>query len=105
MASELHGISMSLCSKKPSFDRDRVPSSSFFGSKLNLLHSKNAASDFRYGRFSSVVLRNKTNRFLTTSTLADVANNFMVNSLSFHFLSMSWLFNSAMFMLLSELVE
>ncbi|AES82317.2 glucose-1-phosphate adenylyltransferase large subunit 1 [Medicago truncatula] len=77
MASELHGISMSLCSKKPSFDRDRVPSSSFFGSKVNLLHSKNAASDFRYERFSSVVLRNKTNRFVTTSTLADVANNFM----------------------------
>jgi len=87
MASELHGISMSLCSKKPPFDHNMILSSSFFGSKVNLLHSKNAASDFHYGKFSSVVLRNKTKRFLTTSTLADVANNFMVNSLSFHFLS------------------
>jgi hypothetical protein len=85
MANELHGIPKLLSSKKSSFDRDRNHlSSSFSGIKVNLLHSKNAASDFSYGKFSSVIQRNKTKRFLVTSTLADVANDFMVNSLSFH---------------------
>lgn len=83
MASELHGISMLLSSKKPSFDRDRILSSSFSGSKL---HSKNATFDFSYGKFVSVVQRKTNRRFLATSTLADVANNFMVYSLSFCFL-------------------
>ncbi|CAL5194894.1 unnamed protein product [Lathyrus oleraceus] len=74
MASELHGISMLLSSKKPFFDRDRILSSSFSGSKL---HSKNATFDFSYGKFVSVVQRKTNRRFLATSTLADVANNFM----------------------------
>jgi hypothetical protein len=70
-ANELHGIPKLLSSKKSSSDRDRfLPS--------------NAASNFPYGKFSSVIQRNKTKRFLVTSTLADVANDFMVSSLSFH---------------------
>jgi hypothetical protein len=84
MVNELHGIPKLLSSKKSSFDRDRNLSSSFSGIKVNLLRPKNAASDFPYGKFSSVIQRNTTKRFLVTSTLADVANDFMVNSLSFH---------------------
>lgn len=77
VASELQGFSMSLGSKKPSFYRDMNLSSSFTGSRVNLLHSKNVASGFPQGKFFSVTQRNTTRRFLATSTLADVANDFM----------------------------
>ncbi|RDX79074.1 Glucose-1-phosphate adenylyltransferase large subunit 2, chloroplastic, partial [Mucuna pruriens] len=77
VASELHGFSMSLVSKKPFFHRDRNLSSSFTVSRVNLLRSKNVASGFPLGKFSSVTQRSTTRRFLVTSTLADVANDFM----------------------------
>ncbi|KAK7284495.1 hypothetical protein RJT34_19241 [Clitoria ternatea] len=76
-AAEWHGLSMSLSSMKPSFHRDRIPSSSFAGSRVNMLPSKNVASGFPTGKFLSVTQRNTTRRFLATSTLADVANDFM----------------------------
>ena len=85
VASELQGFFMSLGSKKPSFHRDRNLPSSFTGSRVNLLHSKNVASGFRLGKYFSVTQRNTTRRFLATSTLADVANDFMVTY--FHFAS------------------
>ena len=85
VASELQGFSMSLGSKKPSFYRDMNLSSSFTGSRVNLLHSKNVASGFPQGKFFSGTQRNTTRRFLATSTLADVANDFMVTY--FHFAS------------------
>ncbi|XP_057439118.1 glucose-1-phosphate adenylyltransferase large subunit 1-like isoform X2 [Lotus japonicus] len=77
MASELHGIPMMLGSKRPYFHHDKVLSSSFSVSKVNLLHSKNAAFGFPSGKFSSVTQRKTTKRSLATSTLADVANEFM----------------------------
>ena len=50
MANKLHAIPKLLSSKKSSFDRDRfLPS--------------NAASNFPYGKFSSVIQRNKTKKF------------------------------------------
>ncbi|XP_027188390.1 glucose-1-phosphate adenylyltransferase large subunit 1-like isoform X1 [Cicer arietinum] len=65
-------------SKKPSFHCDRILFSSFSGNKVNLLHSKNnAAFGFPSAKFSSVIHRNTTKRFLATSTLANVANDFM----------------------------
>lgn len=88
MSSDLHGIAMLLGSKKPSFHCDRILFSSFSGNKVNLLHSKNnAAFGFPSAKFSSVIHRNTTKRFLATSTLANVANDFMVNTLSFNVLN------------------
>lgn len=87
MARELHGIPMLLGLKNPSFHRDRILCSSFSGSRVNLLHSLNATTSFPLGRSLCIIQRNTTTRFLATSTLADVANDFMVlNSLSFHLL-------------------
>ncbi|XP_014495316.1 glucose-1-phosphate adenylyltransferase large subunit 1 [Vigna radiata var. radiata] len=77
VASELQGLSMSLGSKKPTFHFDKDLSSSFSGSRVNLLQSKNVVSGFRPGKFFSVTHRNTTRRFMTMSTLADVANDFM----------------------------
>lgn len=77
MASELHGFPMLLGSKKQSFHHTTIPSSSFSGSRVKLVHSKNAASGFPLGKFLSSQ-RNTTKRFLATSTLADVANDFKV---------------------------
>ncbi|KAG2406456.1 Glucose-1-phosphate adenylyltransferase large subunit 2 [Vigna angularis] len=77
VASELQGLSMSLASKKPTFHRDKDLSSSFSGRRVNLLQSKNVVSGFRPGKFFSVTHRNTTRRFMTMSTLADVANDFM----------------------------
>ena len=72
---------MLLGSKKLSIHPDRILHSSFTGSRVNLVHSKNAVSGFPLGKFSSVTQRNTAKRFLATSTLADVANDFMVTSL------------------------
>jgi len=78
VSSELQGLSMSLGSKKPTFHRDKDLCSSFSGSRVNLLQSKNVVSGFPPGKFFSVTHRNTTRRFITMSTLADVANDFMV---------------------------
>jgi len=76
VASELQGLSMSL---KPTFHHDKNLSSSFSCRRVNLLQSKNVVSGFPSGKFFSVTHRNTTRRFLAMSTLADVANDFMVS--------------------------
>ncbi|KAK7259074.1 hypothetical protein RIF29_24670 [Crotalaria pallida] len=77
MASELHGFPMLLGSKKQSFNTNTILPSSFSGSRVNLVHSKNAVSGFPLGKIlSDNTRRNRAKRFLATSTLADVANDF-----------------------------
>ncbi|MED6109869.1 hypothetical protein PIB30_037527 [Stylosanthes scabra] len=77
MASELHAFPVLLGSKNLSIHHDRVLCSSFYGTAVKLVHSNNVESGFPLGKFLSVAQRNTRKRFLATSTLADVANDFM----------------------------
>ncbi|XP_054779280.1 glucose-1-phosphate adenylyltransferase large subunit 1-like isoform X2 [Prosopis cineraria] len=77
MASELHGFSLLLSSKVTPSHNDRILSSSFSNSRVNLVHSNHAASDLGNTKTVNVTQKKTTKRLLAARTLADVANDLM----------------------------
>ncbi|KAJ7973173.1 Glucose-1-phosphate adenylyltransferase [Quillaja saponaria] len=72
MVGEMHGFPTILSSKFP-----LSSSSSFFCNEVNVVHYNGALSGFSLGKPFNILRKRTSNRFLSTSALADVAKDFM----------------------------